>query len=169
VVRKTGKHKAQIGHEMMLIAQIGDYEMAEVILDLGFDANVLPKQTWERMGRPMLQWSPIHLKMVNQEKIIHMGRLNGVIVDIEGANGMADFEVIEIIDDDNPYTALLGIDWAVDMNGVINLKKRTMSFERKSLWVVVPLDPVEGARYIEPVRDYEESDDELDQIYKIAA
>lgn len=42
-----------------------------------------------------------------------------------------------------------------------------MSFERKLLQVVVPLDPLEGARYIEPVHDYEESDDELDQIYKI--
>lgn len=50
---------------------------------------------------------------------------------------MADFEVKEIIDDSSPYPALLGIDWAIDMNGVINLKKRTMSFERKSLWVVV--------------------------------
>lgn len=31
----------------------------------------------------------------------------------------------------------------------------------------MPLDPTEGARYIEPVHDYEESDDELDKIYKI--
>ena len=82
---------------------------------------------------------------------------------------LGDFEVIEIFDDNNPYPALLGIDWAIDMNGVINLKKWTMSFERKSLQVVVPLDPVEGTRYTEPVRDYEESEDELDQIYKITA
>lgn len=53
------------------------------------------------------------------------------------------------------------------MNGVINLKKRTMSFERKSLRVVVPLDPAEGVCYTEPVRGYEESEDELGQIYKI--
>ena len=60
---------------------------------------------------------------------------------------MADVEVIEIVDDSNPYPTLLGIDWAIDMNGVINLKKWTMSFERKSLCVVVPLDPAEGPRY----------------------
>jgi len=53
------------------------------------------------------------------------------------------------------------------MNAVINLEKRTMSFERKSLRVVVSLDPAEGARYTKPIRDYEESEDELDQIYKI--
>jgi len=58
---------------------------------------------------------------------------------------MDDFEVIEIVYDSNPYPALLGIDWDIDMNGVVNLKKRTTSFERKSLQVVVPLDPVEGS------------------------
>lgn len=53
------------------------------------------------------------------------------------------------------------------MNGVINLKKREMLFERNSLRVIVLLDPTEGEHYIEPVHDYVESDDELDQIYKI--
>ena len=66
IVRKIGKHKARTGHEMRLTMQIGDYEMDQVILDLGSDANILPKQTWERMGRPALQWSPIQLRMANQ-------------------------------------------------------------------------------------------------------
>lgn len=54
VVRKIGKHKARIGHKMRFTSQIGYYEMDQVILDLGSDANVLPKKTWERMGRPTL-------------------------------------------------------------------------------------------------------------------
>lgn len=62
---------------------------------------------------------------------------------------------------------LLGIDWAINMNEVINLKKWTMSFERKSPHVVVPLDLVEGPCDTEPVREHEECDDDLDQIYKI--
>lgn len=44
------------------------------------------------------------------------------------------FEVKEIVDDNNPYPALLGIDWATNMNRVINLKKRNMIL-RKSLCV----------------------------------
>lgn len=64
---------------------------------------------------------------------------------------------------------LLGIYWVIDMNGVINLKKQTMLFERKSLHIVVPLDLAEGPCYTKPVSDYEESDDDLDQIYKIMA
>lgn len=87
-------------------------------------------------------------------------------MDIEGASMLANFEVIEIVDDNNPYPTLLGIDWVTDMNGVINLKKRKMIFEKKSLYVVVPLDPTEGPGYTEMVRDYE-NDDDLDHIYKI--
>ena len=36
VVKKIGKHKAQIVCEMRLTAQIGDYEMDQAILDLGW-------------------------------------------------------------------------------------------------------------------------------------
>lgn len=151
---------------MRLIAQIGEYEIDQVILDLGSDVNVLPKQTWDRMGRPTLQWYPIQLRMANQQKIIPMGRLQGITVDIEGASVLADFEVIEIVDESNPYPTLLKIHWTTDMNMVINLKKRKIIFEKKSLRVVIPLDPTEGSRYTETVCDYE-SDDDLDCIYKI--
>ena len=59
---------------------------------------------------------------------------------------------------------LLGIDWATDMNVVINLENWKMVFKKKSLRIVAPLDLAKGARYIEPVHD-DESDDELDCIY----
>ena len=106
--------------------------------------------------------------MENQQKIVPMGRLQGITVDIEGESTLVDFELIEIVEDSNRYPALLGIDWAIDMNGVINLKKDKMIFQKKSLRVVIPLDPAEGSWYTEPVRDYE-SDDDLDYIYKITA
>lgn len=61
------------------------------------------------MGNLKLQWSPIHLHMANQQKIIPMGRLHGVIVDIEGAREMADFKVIEIVDDSNLYPHCSGL------------------------------------------------------------
>lgn len=72
-------------------------------------------------------------------------------MDIERARALVDFEVIEIVDNRNPYPALLGTNWATDMNGVINLKKHNMIFEKKFLYVVVPLDPVEGSHYTELV------------------
>ena len=118
------------------------------------------------MGRPALQWSLIQLRMENRQKIIPMGQLQGVTVDIEGTSALANFEVIEIMDDSNSYPAFLGIDWDTNMNRVINLKKQKMIFEKKSLHVIVPLDPAEGSRYTKPILDYE-SNDNLDCIYKI--
>jgi len=103
---------------------------------------------------------------MNQKNILLMGRLQGITIDIKAASALTNFEVIEIFYDSNPYPALLGIDWATDMNAVINLKKRKMIFEKKSLHVVLPLDPTEGLRYIKPMRDYK-SDNVLDCIYKI--
>jgi len=87
-------------------------------------------------------------------------------MDIEGKSTLENFEVIEIVDESNPYPTLLGIDWATDMNGVINLKKCKMVFENKSLHVVIPLDLAEGSSYTELVHDYE-SDDDLDRIYEL--
>ena len=125
--------------------------MKDIILDLGSEVNILTKQTWEQMEKPTLDWSPIQLRLVNQQRIMPLGRFPSVLVDIDGVSTLADFEVIEIIDDRNPYLALLGIEWAINNDAVINLKKRQMTFEGKGLRVIVPLDPSQGERYTEPV------------------
>ena len=61
--------------------------------------------------------------MENQQKIIPLGRLPKIRVNIAGVKAQANFEVIEIIEYAYPYPSLLGLDWAIDMGGVINLKK----------------------------------------------
>lgn len=43
MIRYLGKHKARTRWEIRVIVQIGEYEMDEVILDLGSNVNVLPK------------------------------------------------------------------------------------------------------------------------------
>lgn len=91
------------------------------------------------------------------------GTLQGLTIDIEGTSALADFEVIQIVDDNDPYPTLLGIDCDTDMNGVIILKKKNILFEKKSLHVIVTLDPAKGSCYIELVHDYK-SDDDLDCI-----
>ena len=101
--------------------------------------------------------------MANQQKIIPLGRLPKAMVDIAGVRVLANFEVIEIMEDADPYPVLLGLDWAIDMGGVINLKKHSMVFGRKGTCVIVPLDPTEGVWYTKPA--YEE--EELDHIYKL--
>lgn len=87
-------------------------------------------------------------------------------MDIVVACSIASFEVIEIVDESNPYSVLVGIDWEFDMNTIIYLKKHNMKFEKKELSIIVPLDLVEGAWYTQPVQDYYEEDD-IEEIYKL--
>jgi hypothetical protein len=57
--------KKRTNGEFRFSAQIGEYDIDNVILDLGSDVNVLPKKTWEMMGKPKLVWSPIQLRLEN--------------------------------------------------------------------------------------------------------
>ena len=84
-----------------------------------------------------------------------MGRLQGIAIDLDGASTRTDFEVIEIVNEKSLYPVLLGIDWVVDMNGIINLKQRKIIFEKNSRRVVVPLNPTEGPHYTKLVRNDE--------------
>ena len=74
-----------IGQELCMNSQIGDYHMDFIILDLGSDVNILTKQTWEIMGNPKLVWSPIQLRLANHLKVLAIGRLPQVLVKVEGS------------------------------------------------------------------------------------
>jgi hypothetical protein len=121
-VHEIGKRR-WTNKELHLNAQIGEYEIDYVVLDLGSDVNVMTKQTWELMGKPKLIYSPIRLRMANQQAVIPFGRLEYVPVDIDGVRTFAYFEVIEIFYDSFPYPLLLGINWAFDNSTIVYLKK----------------------------------------------
>ena len=105
------------------------------------------------MGKPKLIYSTIKLRMANQQAVSPFRRLEHVPVDIEGVRKFVDLEVIEIVEDSCPYPALLGIDWAFNNSTVFNLKKIRRKFEGHGLRVIVALDPEEGRRYIEPIKE----------------
>jgi len=142
--------------------------MDEVVLDLGFEVNVMTKQTWEIMAKPKLAFSPIQLRLANQQRVIPLDHLSSIPVDLDGVHNLVDFEVIEIIDDSTPYPALLGIDWAFDNQAIINLKKKTMSFEGNGIRVISPLDPTLGPRYTELITTKEEARN-IDTVYQLTA
>ena len=123
------------------------------MLDLGSDVNILPKKTRESLGKSRLKYSPIQLRMENQNCIFPIGRLENVEIDVARVKKVANFEFIDIMGDKDPYPTLLGIDWAYDNYVVINLKKDTMTFEAKGIKVVQPLDPYVGPRYTEPTNN----------------
>jgi len=47
--------------------------------------------TWEMMGKPKMIWSHVQLRLVNQQNNIPFGRLEKVIVDIDGVRNVIDF------------------------------------------------------------------------------
>ena len=57
--------RLKIGHELRMAAQIGDFDMDYIILDLGFNVNILTSKNWESMGKSRLVWSPIQLISAN--------------------------------------------------------------------------------------------------------
>ena len=146
--------------------QIGEYELDYIILDLGSNVNILTRQTWESMNKLRLDWSPIQLRLANQSKVLPIGRLTQVPVEVEGLRTYAEFEVIDIVDDTNPYPALLGIDWAITNQTIIKFKKRILSFEDFEIRMVAPIDPLEGQRYVEHVHR-EGQGNYLDKFYNI--
>ena len=76
-----------------------------------------------------------------------------LVVDVEGMNTYIDFDVIEVVDGGGSYPSLWGIEWDNDSMAVINFKKWMMTFENQDIKFISPMDPNEGKRYIELVKD----------------
>jgi hypothetical protein len=83
--------------------------------------------------------------------------MKDVEINVVGVKTIANFEVIEIMGDKDPYLALLGIDWDYNNYAIIELKRDTMTFEADGIKVVHPLDLYLGSRYTKPVDNNMES------------
>ena len=134
-MQRVKRKKQRTGKEFRLNTRVSGFQISDTMLDLGSDVNILPRKTWEALGRPRLAYSPIQLRMANQYCILLIGRLEGVEVDIVGVKTYTDFEVIDIMGDKDPYPTLLGIDWAFDNYAIIDLKKELMIFKDGEVWV----------------------------------
>jgi hypothetical protein len=127
--------------EFILNANIWDFNMGDIILDLGSKVNVLLKKTWQCMGEPTLGYSPVQLKLANQHRVLPIGRIKGVTVDLDGVCTMEYFEVIEIVYGTRPYPTLLGLDWEFGNHTIINPKTMKMTFESGEYRFIAPLYP----------------------------
>jgi hypothetical protein len=56
----------------------------EVIVDFGSQVNILPRETWIRLGKPLLQPTMNFLKLAYQRFIEPIGTLKSVITSIMG-------------------------------------------------------------------------------------
>jgi hypothetical protein len=106
-----------------MTTKLGSYEMDGIMLDPGFNVNILSKKYRELMGKTNLVWFPVQLRLANQYQMYPIGQLDQVEVNIEGVKTKANFEVIEIMVDSDPYPTLLVIEWPFENNAVLNMKK----------------------------------------------
>ena len=74
-------------------------------------------------------------------------------MDVEGMNTYADFNFIHIFYGGGSDPALLGIEWDSESMEVINFKKHVMTFENQDIRFITSMDPNEGWRYVETVKD----------------
>jgi hypothetical protein len=63
-LHQIGK-KRRKNKELHLNAQIGEYDIDYVVLDLVSEVNVMTKQTWALMGKLKLIYFPIRIRMAN--------------------------------------------------------------------------------------------------------
>ena len=84
------------------------------------------------------------LRLANQAKVQPIGWVSNLVIDVEGMRNRADFDVIEVVNGEGAYPALLGVGWANDTMEVINFKKRMMNFKNQDIRVIAPMDPDEG-------------------------
>ena len=82
-----------------------------------------------------------------------IGWISNMVVDFEGMRTHDEFDVIEFVKGEGSYPTLLGVGWASDSMEVIKFKKQMMTFGNQYIRVIAPMDPDEGKRYIEPVKD----------------
>lgn len=87
-------------------------------------------------------------------------------VHVAGVKAHAAFKVFDIMGDEDPYPALLDIDWAYKNYAIIDLKKGLMIFELEGVRVIQPLNLYQGPRFTEPV-DNKEDPGMLDQLYRL--
>jgi hypothetical protein len=59
-------NKRRTNKELHLNAQIGEYDIDYVVLDIGSEFNVMMKQTWPLMGKEKLIYSHTRIRMANQ-------------------------------------------------------------------------------------------------------
>jgi hypothetical protein len=117
-------HRKRTNEEYKFIAYIGMYDVDNVILKLGSDAKVFPKKKWDLMGKRKLVWYPVKLSLTDEHNIVPIGCLTGVPMNVDEVRNMVEFEAIEIMEDSQPYCALMGLEWDFDNHAIINLKWR---------------------------------------------
>jgi hypothetical protein len=103
--------------------EIDGHMIKQVIVDFNSQVNILPRETWVRLGKPLLHPTMNFLKLADQRFIEPIGTLKSVITSIMGIPTRVNFEVINLVEGIPAYPALVGRPWGRNMRATISLKR----------------------------------------------
>jgi hypothetical protein len=146
-VRKLSyKHKY---YDPRVDLEINEVSIKQVVVDFGSQVNILPRETWIRLGRPALAPTLNYLKLVDQILIEPIGILRNVDTQIMGILTQVDFEVIDLVEGMPTYATLVGRPWGRKMKENISLEKDRIKLKGDGRKIIIPLDPKEGKPWTE--------------------
>jgi hypothetical protein len=90
--------------------RIGDFDI-DCILDEETQVNIMPERTWEAIGRPVMIPSLRGIGLFRGKLVNLCGRLTQISMNANGTSTEEDFEIIKFIEDNAPFTMLLGKPW----------------------------------------------------------
>jgi hypothetical protein len=93
-----------------LEVRIGDFDI-DCVLDEETQVNVMTERTWEAIGRPAMIPSLSGIGLFRGKLVNLCGRLTQISMNVNGTSTEEDFEIIKFIEDNAPFTMLLGNPW----------------------------------------------------------
>jgi hypothetical protein len=90
--------------------RIGDFDI-DCVLDEETQVNVMTERTWEAIGRPAMIPSLRGIGLFRGKLVNLCGRLTQISMNVNGTSTEEDFEIIKFIEDNAPFTMLLGKPW----------------------------------------------------------
>jgi hypothetical protein len=108
--------------------RIGDFDI-DCVLDEETQMNIMTERTWEAIGKPAMIPSLGGIGLFRGKLVNLCGRLTQISTNANGTSTEEDFEIIKFIEDNTPFTMLLGKPW-IDRDQV-RRKEETKVLEQK--------------------------------------
>jgi len=101
ILSKIFKKKKQIE------VRIGDFDI-DCVLYEETQVNIMTERTWETLGRPAMIPSLGGIILFKGKLVTLCGRITQISLSINGTSVEEEFEVIKFIENNAPFSALLG-------------------------------------------------------------
>jgi hypothetical protein len=91
-------------------ARIGDFDI-DCVLDEETQVNIMTERTWEAIGKPATIPSLGGIGLFRGKLVNLCGKLAQIPMNVNGTSTEEDFEIIKFVEDNAPFTMLIGKPW----------------------------------------------------------